>query len=704
MKQRRFKFLIVIAVLMITILASTISALAADDTVEAEGLKVSVSADKEKYGKGDIPKLSLNIENTNDFDIEDIAVNFVIPDGLSAVSKDKTEISELVAGASESVSKELNIVAEVTGSTSNYYIFIIIGIAAVVVIAAIIIILLLMKKKKAKAAATLLVLVVSASCLLNPNMINVSATEPTTQETEADDNSDVSTVSNADYKRVSVHDPSVVKDGDTYYIFGSHLAWAKSTDLKSWSLFTNNVKTKYATIFEEGVAWAKLTDSTYNPSGNMWAPDVIYNKDLKKWCMYMSINGDDWHSSIGMATSDTVDGDYTYAGTVTWSGIDSEERAKMTDIYDVLGEDADITRYKTDPIGSTSAKVNAIDPNVFYDEDGQLWMIYGSWSAGIYILKLDNSTGLRDYNTTYKTESNTSDAYLGDKIAGGNYVSGEGAYVLYMNGYYYLFLSYGGLSAAEGYQMRIFRSEKPNGPYVDQNGASAKYTTWQDNKTSNIGYKLFGSYTMKGIATVQVAQGHNSAFIDDDGKAYVVYHTRFATTGEGHEVRVHQLFTTETGWLVAAPYEYSGETVPKTGYDTSEIVGEYEFVKHLNTTYYHKSGTTAVGIVGAEKDSKTVTAAKEIQVGDDTYKIGIKITYNKKGGTRITLNEDGTVTGSLTGTWKVTEGTDNVTLNLDGNEYSGLFVQQANEITTRDQTMTFTATGNNVTVWGIKTK
>lgn len=37
--------------------------------------------------------------------------------------------------------------------------------------------------------------------------------------------------------RVSVHDPSIVwePNSQTYYVFGSHQAWAKSTDLMNWS-------------------------------------------------------------------------------------------------------------------------------------------------------------------------------------------------------------------------------------------------------------------------------------------------------------------------------------------------------------------------------------------------------------------------------------------------------------------------------------
>ena len=39
-----------------------------------------------------------------------------------------------------------------------------------------------------------------------------------------------------EYSEVSVHDPSVVRGDDgSYYIFGSHLAVAKSDDLMNWT-------------------------------------------------------------------------------------------------------------------------------------------------------------------------------------------------------------------------------------------------------------------------------------------------------------------------------------------------------------------------------------------------------------------------------------------------------------------------------------
>jgi arabinan endo-1,5-alpha-L-arabinosidase len=37
---------------------------------------------------------------------------------------------------------------------------------------------------------------------------------------------------------------------------------------------------------------------------------------------------------------------------------------------------------------------NVVDPNTFFDKDGKLWMIYGSYSGGIFILEMDATTGL----------------------------------------------------------------------------------------------------------------------------------------------------------------------------------------------------------------------------------------------------------------------------------------------------------------------
>jgi hypothetical protein len=87
---------------------------------------------------------------------------------------------------------------------------------------------------------------------------------------------------------------------------------------------------------------------------------------------------------------------------------------------------------------------HTIDPSAFYDEQGKLWLVYGSWSGGIWMLELDEETGLRDYDVTY-AENSTSDPYFGKKISGGYYSSGEASYIEYIGGYYFLFVTNGQL-------------------------------------------------------------------------------------------------------------------------------------------------------------------------------------------------------------------------------------------------------------------
>ena len=93
----------------------------------------------------------------------------------------------------------------------------------------------------------------------------------------------------AAYSRVAVHDPSVVKlDDGSYYIIGSHLGAARSTDLMNWTVTADSDKgTKNTTYFKDIYSdlskankWAN-TSTGYDLSGNLWAPDIIWNEQMK---------------------------------------------------------------------------------------------------------------------------------------------------------------------------------------------------------------------------------------------------------------------------------------------------------------------------------------------------------------------------------------------------------------------------------------
>ena len=517
-------------------------------------------------------------------------------------------------------------------------------------------------------------------------------------------------------KRVSCHDPSIIMDditnpsSPTYYIYGSHLGRGKTTtasNYQDWTTFKageeattatnslfanyNGTLVNYANAYQshvitevknykgETVKFGNFNANGWQykgstVQGNQWAPDVIYNKTMKKWCMYMSLNGDHWCSSIVCFTSDNIEGPWIYQGPVVFSGFQGTYEHNSyaaasdwqnMDLAIATGATSLPTRYN---VGSKWGTYwpNCIDPCVFYDDDDNLWMSYGSWSGGIFMLKLDKTNGLRDYTYTFPYEVNgksatpgsanantTSDPYFGKKIAGGYYVSGEASYIQKIGKYYFLFMSYGGLTSTGGYQMRVFRSESPTGPFVDCNGTSAIYNTLQLNYSSrtadNRGVLLFGGYKWDAMSGAEIAQGHNSAFIDKQGRAFVVYHTRFNNGGEGHQVRVHQLFLNDEGWLMAAPFEFDGETVTNEAIASTasvadaDIAGDYQFMRH--------------------------------QYGQDTESKAYETPVN------ITLNADGTISGSETGTWERTAGTDYIHLTINGVVYRGVLVKQTIDYT-----------------------
>ena len=53
---------------------------------------------------------------------------------------------------------------------------------------------------------------------------------------------------------------------------------------------------------------------------------------------------------------------------------------------------------------SSANEVNGIDPQIIYDKDGGMYMAYGSFGSGNYMLELDPQTGLRkDGQNSWKT-------------------------------------------------------------------------------------------------------------------------------------------------------------------------------------------------------------------------------------------------------------------------------------------------------------
>jgi len=438
------------------------------------------------------------------------------------------------------------------------------------------------------------------------------------------------------FTNVSVHDPSVIKSDGTYYVFGSHLAAAKSENLMNWTLVDAGVtadnklfKSDISDVLqelEEALDWAETE--------TLWAADVIQLADGKFYMYYNACRGDSPQSAMGVAVADNIEGPYV--------NIDIFLKSSATN-YD------------------STMLPNAVDPDAFFDKEGNLWLVYGSYSGGIFILQLDPSTGLPLEGQGY-----------GKKLTGSNHSRIEAPYIQYVpeTDYYYLFVTYGGLAADGGYNIRVSRSENPDGPYVDYEGQNMinahgpAGSFFDDEAIAPYGVKQFGNFifsNLNGVAQFPVygyvSPGHNSTYYDEQsGKLFNFFHTRFPYRGEAHEVRVHQMFINEEGWLVTAPHRYAGETIGAVL--ESDIPGAYHFINH----------------------GKQITNA----ITPSVY---------------IELLADGTITGSVAGTWSLTDDYF-AELIVDGVTYKGVFLRQWDSVSDAE-VMTFSALSNEgIAIWG----
>jgi arabinan endo-1,5-alpha-L-arabinosidase len=220
---------------------------------------------------------------------------------------------------------------------------------------------------------------------------------------------------------LTTHDPSIIKDGSTWYVFstGVGLSIKSSPDGLVWK--------QQPQLFTQELSWWR----TYAPQmGNLdvWAPDLqAFNGRI--WCYYCVSEFGTNNSAIGLKSCTRIAaGDWRDDGVI---------------ITSKAGVDA----------------FNAIDPNLTIDASGTPWLAFGSWFDGIHVVQLDPST--MKPTGTYYSLANRSDGI-------------EATNIVYNNGYYYLFVSIDKccLGVNSTYKIAYGRSKNITGPYVDQSGVA----------------------------------------------------------------------------------------------------------------------------------------------------------------------------------------------------------------------------------------
>lgn len=455
---------------------------------------------------------------------------------------------------------------------------------------------------------------------------------------------------------ISCHDPQILVGQDGfYYMVGSHMVGAKSTDLQTWECFANG-NNLFSDLFDGDMPAFSYVGKNEEGGYSVWAPDISYNETMGKYVMYFCTTSSYIKSNICMAVADEPQGPYSYVNTLLYSGY-GESDVDQTNLYEVLGKDADVNRYLKYGGYNNDDWPNCIDPSSFTDENGKLWLVYGSWSGGIFLLELDKATGYPIFPEA--DEQKGVDPYYGIRLAGGGHHSVEGPFIQYNeeNGYYYLFLSYGELTREGGYQIRQFRSENVEGPYVD----AAGNTLEDQDDYFNYGLKMIGNYMFPSLNKAYMAPGGQSVFKDIDGNYYITYHQRFDGGSEYHEPRVHRMMLNSEDWFMVVPFETSELTVRDGGYTADDIRGNFYVVNH------------SIDISSKIRDAVVYTFA-----------------------------ENGTIMGGEeNGTYKVSEGTNDVVITLGEKLFSGKIIDSQDEAGNNVRCIIAVGTSNE-TIWAVQ--
>lgn len=313
----------------------------------------------------------------------------------------------------------------------------------------------------------------------------------------------------------NVHDPAIRKDGRWYYVFSTDrkvmrgdaspmrpgIQVRRSPDLIHWEWF--------------GYALDGVPDAAREWTGakNLWAPDVI-RFGLTYYLYYAASTFGTNQSFIGVATSPAIEGPWTDQGEV----------------------------FKT----QRGDVPNAIDPNIVLDADGNPWMVYGSFFGGIYLSRIDPNNGkLVNYG------EGTLLARRRRSVEG----AVEGPYIIHNPRFrkYYLFVSYDSLFT--DYNIRVGRSDRITGPYVDYNGH--RLTDTDVVPPSEVGTKILGGYRF-GNDDGWLAPGHNSV-LRDGGDYFILHHARGGKDPDWSYLHVRRIVWSDDGWPLVSPERYAGE-------------------------------------------------------------------------------------------------------------------------------------------------
>jgi arabinan endo-1,5-alpha-L-arabinosidase len=280
-----------------------------------------------------------------------------------------------------------------------------------------------------------------------------------------------------------VHDPVIIKEKDTWYVFSTGGNIRRSKDLHHWTLAGK--------VFDKVPAWA--TAEIPGTRGGYWAPDISLYKGVYRLYYAVSTFGKN-DSAIGLATNKTLDPD--------------------SPDYKWMDNGMVFRSYKDDDF-------NAIDPNLAVDGDGGQWLDFGSFWGVIKMRKIDPETGKLAANDTtlYSLASRPHGADPANPTGPPIKDSIEAPFIVRRGSYYYLFVSFDfccrGVNST--YNVVVGRSPKITGPYIDKAGKPM---------TEGGGSRLTNS------TSLWRGPGHEAILLQTDSPDLMLFHAYDGVSGK----------------------------------------------------------------------------------------------------------------------------------------------------------------------------
>ena len=381
-------------------------------------------------------------------------------------------------------------------------------------------------------------------------------------------------------------------------------------------------------IPKEAVDWVHANNAGRGAT-NIWAPYVMKQGD--RYRLYYSVSAFGKKTSwIGLAESASPEGPWVDKGAVVKS--------------------------------NSQTPMNAIDPSIIEDaENGKVWMHYGSYFGGLYCVELDPTTGL--------TLNKDDRGHLIARRANYRKDNLEAPEIIYNAELkkYFLFVSYDPLMTT--YNVRVGRSDKPEGPFLDYFGKNMNDTT--NNYPVLVAPYRFDNHP--GWA----GTGHCGILATDHGRYFMAHQGRLSPGNHLMVLHVRELFFTPDGWPVVSPQRYAGDDLRDVS--AEDIAGEWELIRIRESKY-----------------------ERQLEAGQILWGEGSLEKEELNASFPLILNADGSTDK---GTWSFTEKDQTMTLTSDNETFRNLFIFAGHDWEKQTRTILFTGLDDEGrSVWGKRTK